>query len=159
MYENVVWTPTLVESPFAGDVARNVRYARLAYHDCLVHRHEAPFASHLNYTQEGVLDDNVPEERMMGINAGLAIGALMERSAFYLDCGFSKGMRYGLDNALKAGRPIYFRRFDPDGWAETHSLDVDVLDAAAEFGLDDLIEPILRTRPELWADTLSPGCP
>ena len=42
----------IVESPYAGDVAANVEYARAAVADCL-RRGEAPFASHLLYT----LDD------------------------------------------------------------------------------------------------------
>ena len=36
----------VVESPYAGDVETNVRYARAAIRDCLM-RGEAPFASHL----------------------------------------------------------------------------------------------------------------
>ena len=52
----------IIESPYAGDVERNVRYARAAMADCLK-RGEAPFASHLLYTQEGVLDDDIPGER------------------------------------------------------------------------------------------------
>lgn len=61
----------LIESPFAGDVKGNIAYAQAAILDCL-HRGEAPFASHLFYTD--VLDDNNPKEREMGIEAGLSIG-------------------------------------------------------------------------------------
>lgn len=43
----------IVESPYAGDVKTNVAYARAAIRDCLM-RGEAPYASHLLYTQEGV---------------------------------------------------------------------------------------------------------
>ena len=35
----------IVESPFAGDTERNIRYARACLADCL-RRGEAPFASH-----------------------------------------------------------------------------------------------------------------
>ena len=41
-------------------------YARACVADCL-RRGEAPIASHLLYTQPGVLDDDVPEERAQGI--------------------------------------------------------------------------------------------
>lgn len=61
----------IVESPYAGDVDANVTYARRALRDCL-ERGEAPIASHLLYTQPGVLDDTVPEQRALGIAAGLA---------------------------------------------------------------------------------------
>jgi hypothetical protein len=37
---------------------------------------EAPIASHLLYTQPGVLRDEIPEERRHGIDAGLAWGAV-----------------------------------------------------------------------------------
>lgn len=52
----------IVESPFAGDVEENIKYARAAVRDCLM-RGEAPIASHLLYTQEGILNDDIPEER------------------------------------------------------------------------------------------------
>jgi hypothetical protein len=55
----------VVESPYAGDVTRNLEYARAAMADCLA-RGEAPFASHALYTQIGVLDDTKPEERKLG---------------------------------------------------------------------------------------------
>lgn len=55
-----------LESPYAGDVARNRMYARRAMLDCLRHG-EAPFASHLLYTQ--VLDDTIPEDRELGMSA------------------------------------------------------------------------------------------
>ena len=52
----------IVESPFAGRVEANKVYARLAIRDCLK-RGEAPFASHLLYTLDSVLDDTDPAER------------------------------------------------------------------------------------------------
>ncbi len=55
----------IIESPYAGDVETNVRYARACVRDSLLHG-EAPIASHLLYTQEGVLRDEVPEERRWG---------------------------------------------------------------------------------------------
>lgn len=42
----------VLESPFAGDVERNVRYAKACIRDCLS-RGEAPIASHLLFTQPG----------------------------------------------------------------------------------------------------------
>jgi len=69
----------ILESPYAGDVATNVAYARRALRDCLL-RGEAPFASHLLYTQPGVLDDTLPDERACGIEAGLIWGCLLYTS-------------------------------------------------------------------------------
>ena len=61
----------IVESPYAGDVATNIAYARAAVRDCLM-RGEAPIASHLLFTQPGILDDDVADERRLGIEAGLS---------------------------------------------------------------------------------------
>lgn len=79
----------IIESPLSGDFARNVRYARLCGLDSL-RRGEAPYASHLIYTQ--MLDDRVPEERRMGMEAGFCWAAAADLRAFYVDLGFSDGM-------------------------------------------------------------------
>lgn len=81
----------IVESPYAGDVDANVAYARAAVRDSL-NRGEAPLASHLLYTQPGILSDDVPEERQWGIDAGLAWRRVAESAAFYVDHGWSAGM-------------------------------------------------------------------
>lgn len=101
----------IVESPFAGDVERNLIYARMAIADCF-RRGEAPFASHLLYTQEGVLDDLIPEERALGINAGLEWGLCADATVVYVDRGISRGMSYGIQAALSAGRPVEYRKID-----------------------------------------------
>lgn len=103
----------IVESPYAGDVERNVAYARAAMADCL-RRGEAPFASHLLYTQPGVLDDTVPDERALGIAAGLAWGDRADATVVYVDLGMSTGMQYGVERAIAAGRALEHRRID--GW-------------------------------------------
>ena len=104
-------TLVVVESPYAGNIPENVAYARAAMHDCFKHS-EAPFASHLLYTQPGVLIDEIPEERKLGIDAGLLWGELAQKTVVYVDRGFSSGMRYGIQRALKAGRPIEFRSLE-----------------------------------------------
>jgi hypothetical protein len=100
----------LLESPFAGktpeDLARNRQYALDAMRHSL-YLGEAPFASHLLYTQ--MLDDDVPLERSMGIEAGLAIGLRADLTAVYHDLGISRGMEYGIEAAKKAGREIIYR--------------------------------------------------
>jgi hypothetical protein len=98
----------IVESPYAGDVERNLRYLRACLQDCLK-RGEAPFASHGLYTQPGVLDDTIPEERQHGIEAGLAWGRAAEATVVYTDLGWSNGMRYGVANAHAAQRPVEVR--------------------------------------------------
>lgn len=98
----------IVESPFAGDVEENIKYARAAVRDCLM-RGEAPIASHLLYTQEGILNDDIPEERKYGIDAGLAWGRVADATVVYTDRGISKGMEYGIARAKSEGRPVEYR--------------------------------------------------
>ncbi|MEX0869958.1 MAG: hypothetical protein WDZ39_00840 [Candidatus Spechtbacterales bacterium] len=96
------------ESKRLSRVKRNEQYARFCLRDCLL-RGEAPIASHLLYTQPGVLDDSVPEERKLRIEAGLVWGALAELTVAYLDLGISEGMKQGIERAEKEGRPIEYR--------------------------------------------------
>ena len=98
----------IVESPYAGDVERNVVYARRAITDCLL-RGEAPIASHLLFTQPGILDDDIPEQRRTGIAAGLAWFPRADEIAFYTDHGWSSGMRAALAEAKVRGVPYSIR--------------------------------------------------
>lgn len=98
----------ILESPYAGDVEKNVEYARKCLRDSL-RRGEAPLASHLLYTQPGVLDDNDPSERQQGIDAGLAWRRCAEASVVYADNGISDGMRYGIEAAKQAGLTVEMR--------------------------------------------------
>lgn len=102
----------ILESPFAGEVELNVKYARAAMRDSLF-RTEAPSVSHLLYTQDGVLDDTVPAERTMGIDAGLTWRAATTKSVVYLDRGLSGGMVYGIKKAQADGKKIEARFLDP----------------------------------------------
>lgn len=106
----------ILESPYAAatpaEIGRNVIYARAALRDCLL-RGEAPIASHLLYTQVGVLNDEIPEDRALGIEAGLVWGALAQKTVVYVDLGETKGMKVGILRALHEGRPVE-RRSLPD---------------------------------------------
>ena len=104
-------TRVVIESPLAGAVERNVAYARAAMLDSL-RRNEAPFASHLFYTQ--VLDDLAPDERKLGIEAGLSWGVVAELVAVYENLGISAGMAAGIETARARGLPVEFRRLP--GW-------------------------------------------
>lgn len=101
----------IVESPYAGDIEANVEYARACVRDSLS-RGEAPIASHLLYTQPGILRDEVEEERQWGIDAGLAWRRVAEASVVYLDRGMSRGMEYGIAAARDAGLPIEYRSIE-----------------------------------------------
>lgn len=103
----------ILESPYAGDVARHVEYARACLADCL-HRGEAPMASHLLYTQPGVLDDDKPAERAQGIKAGLAWGQAADAAVFYMDFGMSPGMQAAAFHHQQMGTLVEYRNLP--GW-------------------------------------------
>ena len=98
----------IVESPYAGDIAANVAYARACLADCLA-RGEAPFACHLLYTQPGVLRDEVPAERRLGMDAGWAWYRAADACVVYTDRGVSPGMEFGIAVARAAGKPVEYR--------------------------------------------------
>ena len=98
----------ILESPYAGNIERNIEYARKCLRDSLG-RNEAPIASHLLYTQDGVLNDDIEEERMWGINAGLAWKEVADLHVFYIDFGMSGGMKYALEYASKNNINVEFR--------------------------------------------------
>lgn len=103
----------IIESPYAGEVERNLAYLRAAMADCL-RRGEAPFASHALYTQPGVLDDTVPAERALGIEAGLLWGRHAEYTVAFTDLGITDGMKLGIERAYREGRPVTHRTLP--GW-------------------------------------------
>lgn len=106
----------ILESPFAGHtpevVATHVDYARAAVRDSLL-RGEAPLASHLLYTQPGILDDTVPAERKQGIDAGHAWLGSADRVVVYADHGISSGMQLAINRAERLRVPVELRYLHP----------------------------------------------
>lgn len=102
----------IIESPFAAPTEEgrrdNVDYARRCVKHSLM-LGEAPIASHLLYTQLGILDDTNPDERMMGITAGLEWRAVAQLVAVYADRGVTTGMHFGINAAQESGVPIIYR--------------------------------------------------
>lgn len=98
----------LVESPYAGEIETNVAYARACVRHALLVG-DAPIASHLLYTQPGILRDEVPEERGMGIAAGLAWLSAAHASVIYVDRGISNGMYAGIKEATERGVLVEYR--------------------------------------------------
>jgi len=88
------------EEDHKREYEENVAYARAAMLDC-IQRGEAPFASHLLYTQ--VLDDAEADERKTGMRAGMHIGDAMDARVVYIDLGVSVGMRAAITRAINPG--------------------------------------------------------
>lgn len=149
-----------LESPFAGrgvdmsfakayDADKNITYAK---HLCrfLALRGDAPFASHLFATQ--YLDDNVPEERKIGIETCLTWGVCAQATIVGVDRGITPGMLQGLERARAEGRSVEWislpkwrdswlpRNVDRDGWRE-HVRDGDQNLAVWPGGLCTPLDP------------------
>ena len=101
----------IIESPYAGDVAANTAYARACVADSL-RRGEAPYASHLLYTQPGIYDDSKPQERAAGLAAAMEVARRGSLTAVYYDRGVSSGMVMGIRNARACGRRIELRSLE-----------------------------------------------
>jgi hypothetical protein len=88
----------IIESPFAASTKEekrdNIKYAQECMLDSLK-RGEAPFVSHLLYTQ--VLNDDDKEERKMGISAGFAWQNSADAVVVYLDKGLTAGMKLAIE--------------------------------------------------------------
>lgn len=105
----------VIESPYGtlvdgtrctlDQVGENVAYARACVKNCL-ERGEAPYASHLLYTQSGILNDSLPDQRKLGMEAGFAWGRMAELVAVYTDLGITSGMRRGIELALERGQVV-----------------------------------------------------
>jgi hypothetical protein len=113
----------IVESPYSSGtvisipavIERNVRYLRACLRDCVLSG-DTPYASHGLLTQEGVLRDEIPDERSLGIRAGFAWRPGTHATLFYTDLGWSGGMIYGRQDAEA------LRLRQPDHAIEEHTL-------------------------------------
>lgn len=103
-----VFRRVILETPFAGDTEKNILYARLCMRDCLL-RGEAPYASHLLYTQDSVLDDNDPQQRELGIEASFLWRDAADATVVYCDLKISRGMHQGIEDSKTKGIPVEYR--------------------------------------------------
>lgn len=100
----------VIESPFGHPtkvgMEENAAYGRQCMLDS-IKRGEAPYASHLLYTQ--CLDDLKTDERKQGMEAGFAWGRVAQHVAVYTDRGVSRGMLEGIKRHQANGKTIEFR--------------------------------------------------
>ena len=106
-------TLAIIESPYRGtdliDRRVNELYLTLCMRDS-IERGEAPIASHALYTRPGLLDEDKPEDRALGIALGFAwwraldqLSGLRPLIVFYQDRGWSNGMKAALERASAHG--------------------------------------------------------
>ena len=118
----------LIETPFRGvdwkETELNHQYTKACVGDSL-QRGENPYASHMFFTQRGILDDRDAIERTKGIRAGKNIeraiamaskyvGGIYVCTAVYTDRGISSGMQIGINQAKELGVPIDYRELGKD---------------------------------------------
>lgn len=102
----------IIETPFKAPslelMRQNIAFARA----CVLHSlrlGESPIASHLLYTQPGILADANPEDRALGIRAGLNWYQVADRVVFYLNHGMSTGMIRAEKLAIELGKRKEYR--------------------------------------------------
>jgi hypothetical protein len=90
-------------SPFAGEVDRNVRFAKKMCR-MVMDAGNAPFAPHLLYPRFS--DDNDPTQRAAGITCGLAFMETCDEVWVFAGNGISSGMRQEIEHAERLGKPV-----------------------------------------------------
>lgn len=75
---------------YVNILARNLNYVRACVSDSIFNHKEAPFASHLLYTQ--ILDDKIPAQRALGLEAEHSWFQGAHTVVMYIDLGISEGM-------------------------------------------------------------------
>lgn len=103
----------LIESPYRATehftVEQHLAYLKEAMADC-IRKGDSPFASH--HLIPGILDDDTPYERALGIRCGLVWGECADYVAIYSDFGISPGMKQSLMWYKSIQKPIEWRTLD-----------------------------------------------
>lgn len=114
------WKPVVVESPFKGTEEYTEEAHRAYLEKCLldcIKRGETPYASHKQLTD--CLVDSDPEQRAIGISAGISMAIFIVRHggkpAFYVDLGWSGGMTQARDYYDSLGIGYELRRIYQGG--------------------------------------------
>lgn len=140
----------IIETPYKGtnweETEENVRFARLCGHDCIVRYNEAWFASHLLYTQEGILDDKIPEERALGIESGFAWKEVADSTVVYVNRGISKGIHLGIRKTISFGQPFEYRVLP--NYPNVIQSKILTLTGASGAGKTAIIRAFLKQNPE-----------
>ncbi len=124
----------VVESPYAPhpkyqdnkaesliDRSINLDFAYLAQRQVLLSG-MLPSASHTEYTFEGILNDDIVHERVLGIAVGLAKTVSFDETFMFDNRGISSGMEKAANFAAEIGRPVLRQRnsdLDPVFWRGT----------------------------------------
>lgn len=142
-----------LESPYKGknweNTEENLRFARLCMRDCLVNHNEAPYASHLLYTQPEVLDDKIESERELGgFKAGPAFKQVCDSSVFYINRGISQGMHRGSLLSITMRQEFEYRLLP--GYPNSFPRPIIcTITGASGAGKSSVVKKLLLKRPSL----------
>jgi N6-adenosine-specific RNA methylase IME4 len=95
----------VVESPYAGNIKRNLHYLNACFTDCLM-RGESPIASHKLFAD--VCCGQGPE-RQVGIEAGVMWGSCANYVVAYVDFGVTDGMKKAIEAYKEMGMKVEYR--------------------------------------------------
>lgn len=158
----------ILESPYAAGaveqwavaatIADNVAYAKRCMLDCLGRR-DAPIASHLLWTQDGLLDDRDPDQRKAGIEAGLAWGPVADAAVFYVDRGASRGMLAAAERYASVGVKMEWRSLAARPLCHPRAmLAIVELERASRYRLEDgALADIDRARENFYSALRNSG--
>jgi len=117
----------MIESPYSGDIDRNVRYLQLAMLETGGIYNQLPYASHSYMTQHPlhknyfVCDYNPKWDvltRDKAINMSQRMRNRCDKTVFYTDLGWSSGMKAALQFCKDNGLPYEERKLDGTRLAE-----------------------------------------
>jgi hypothetical protein len=121
---------TFIESPYSGKIDRNVRYLKLCKYDSYV-RNEMPCSSHDDMTQHPIKSDFYVSDyekkwdiytREEAINASHFLRKLCNKTVFYIDLGWSSGMKSALEYCKKNNLQYEIRNLNYENVLSLNSL-------------------------------------
>jgi hypothetical protein len=110
-----------IESPYSGDIDRNIRYLHIAMSDSGVLHNECPYASHAYMTQHPRAKNYFVSDydnkwniltRESAIERSQEMRRRCNKTVFYTDRGWSRGMKDAKDYCIKNNLPYEERTVD-----------------------------------------------
>lgn len=93
-------------SPYAGDTEKNTK-AAIGYCRRVIDEGYMPVASHILYAASGMLKDDDPAERDLGLMFGLALLKLCDEVWVFGDP--SPGMKQEIEEAKRLHKPVKYK--------------------------------------------------
>lgn len=120
-------TIVMIESPYSGDIDRNVRYLLLCMTDAGLLHNELPYASHCYMTQHPRCKNFYVSDydkkwdvwtRETAIESSQRMRHRCDKTVFYTDRGWSRGMQAAKAYCQSHGLPFEERRLHTEALAE-----------------------------------------